>query len=90
MAGPTTDLEVAGLRLAFLVKHSRVGAYVQVTDAQTGTWVGNVFMLHRTDGALLRHSYAYREHLGRGQFDRHGTENRNAICEYATKIYRDG
>jgi hypothetical protein len=78
-------LQIAGLRLDFRCE----GGIVKVTDAERDRWAANVFLFHRASGALVRPSNAYRAQLGRDESDRHGLENRNAIREYATKIYKD-
>jgi hypothetical protein len=77
---------ICGLRLVF----RNIGGYVQVSDAETGMWVANVFLFHRANGALVRPSYTYRAQLGRDDRDQHGIKNRRAIAEFATTFFKDG
>lgn len=79
-------VEIAGLQLRFQPR----GEYVEVIDAKTGAWVANVTAFHRTDNRpVIRHSYAYRDRLGRGDNDRHGAAERRAIAAHAALIYKD-
>jgi hypothetical protein len=82
---PGGSVEIAGLQLTFELENN----VVKVWDVAADRWLGNAYMLDRSDGPLLNPSYAYRDRLGKSAGDRHGSADRDQIAKYA-KEFRDG